>query len=70
MEGRIIADSGGTPVVVIPVVIYLDLFDALRQGMVGIVQLTPNGSGGWALDMEIAADQDTVITTDQEGSDE
>ena len=60
MEGRITADSAGNPYVVLPVTVYLDLFDQLRQGLVGIVQLHPNGMGGWALDIACHAEEAEV----------
>lgn len=74
MEGTITADREGRPYVILPVALYLDLFDSLRQGMVGIVQLHPTGLGSWALDIGCASEADEVAATftpeDEEESDE
>jgi hypothetical protein len=50
-EGVITADREGRPYVVVPVSLYLDFFYQLQQGLVGVVQLRPDGHGGWCLDL-------------------
>jgi hypothetical protein len=68
--GAITADDEGRPYVVVPVSMYLDMFDSIRQGMVGIVQLRPDGGGGWALDIGMATESDEVAATYREEEDD
>jgi hypothetical protein len=67
MEGRITADRDGVPYVVVPVSLYLDFFNQLCQGLVGIVQLRPDGRGGWCLDL---AENAPVLTADAQPAEE
>lgn len=75
IEGTITADTSGQPYVILPVALYMSLFDQLRQGMVGIVQLRPAGDGAWALDIAAASEADEIAAAyrsdePEEGSDE
>lgn len=64
MEGRITADHSGEPYVVLPVSLYLDHFDELRQGLFGVVQLLPDGKGGWVIDVTVRSEEQEIAVSD------